>query len=715
MRKLLILLALALIFCACASAELIIEPVSGFYDGDIIVTITASGGGKIYYSLDGTLDDPIEYTGEIKLKKAGDYQSYTVKAWTQTGEAASEGYIIGDDCVERFDLPVAIVQTADYNLYDYEFGIFEKGKVWDDYDSKNPDNNKSKSHHPANYNRRGDEWMRFSTLTILSADGEKILSQSAAMGVSGAASASNEVQKSLRFDADEDYDAAHDSFVSDLIDDVAADGSRTPTLDKYKSIILRNSGNDFIATMIRWNFISEMFRRAGENTVTAASPCVVFLNGSYYGLAQFQPRLSDRFIAESIGLADRDQVEKYKGGSRTFFTNDALSYIDSGDFSTPESIDALDETLDVASCIRYIAFEIFCDNGDWNGNTLIWRYNGEYQPSVPESDGRWRFIPFDLDFAFGLYSDRDDTFDLAMNVAGTSPILRFAGKLLENDRCVDLFMANLYEISGEIFTDSAITEVIGAADALVATELTEKTPIAEVRRYDHTGRVSELTENAKARRGVLYDKLELYYGFAGRHIMAFSDCGDEANIYVNGVMLNGEISGEWFDDVTAVVTCEAHPGYEFSHWIVNGTEYADAELTITDEMRGRGDVSVTAVCAQLPQALVIEAVAVQGDNDYVIIRNAGSEDYVLRGVWLSDNGENLLKQPLDGILGPGEELLIAENAFVGALTFGLKNGEMLYLTDANGIIDSVYIRKMGSDQEYRRVNGGGFGFFERQY
>jgi hypothetical protein len=52
----------------------------------------------------------------------------------------------------------------------------------------------------------------------------------------------------------------------------------------------------------------------------------------------------------------------------------------------------------------YTALDLFMCNTDWPHNNIrLWRYTGEYNAELPQTDGRWRFTLRDMDFSFGRY------------------------------------------------------------------------------------------------------------------------------------------------------------------------------------------------------------------------------------------------------------------------------------------------------------------------
>ena len=67
----------------------------------------------------------------------------------------------------------------------------------------------------------------------------------------------------------------------------------------------------------------------------------------------------------------------------------------------------IEKNIDLENFIQYTALNLFVCNTDWpHNNVRLWRYTGEYDLDIPQSDGRWRFALRDMDFSFGRYENQ---------------------------------------------------------------------------------------------------------------------------------------------------------------------------------------------------------------------------------------------------------------------------------------------------------------------
>ena len=147
-------------------------------------------------------------------------------------------------------------------------------------------------------------------------------------------------------------------------------------------------------------------------------PCVVYLNGEYWGLYVLEEDYTDDFMEDVHGVS-KDNVVIYKGDAESY----AIGYkLDEGEipegetedyyfrelldfFATHNSLksqadyDAFCELVDPDSVMDYFAVQCWINNKwDWPGkNWSMWRTT-EVEEGNPYGDGRWRFMFYDMEF-----------------------------------------------------------------------------------------------------------------------------------------------------------------------------------------------------------------------------------------------------------------------------------------------------------------------------
>ncbi|MDO5576365.1 MAG: CotH kinase family protein, partial [Fibrobacter sp.] len=170
----------------------------------------------------------------------------------------------------------------------------------------------------------------------------------------------------------------------------------------YKSLVVRNAGNDCNYTFMRDALIQNLYN--GKTNVDCASyqPAVVFINGEYWGIENIRERTNDHYYLANYNL-DEDQIDMYDNLTLQNGTEEAyqkLKSLLSGEFT----YDELDRLVDMDNFLRYYVLYMFVWNADWPGNNFVfWR----------PRDGKFRWVLKDLDFGFGL--DRGFSGDTSAN------------------------------------------------------------------------------------------------------------------------------------------------------------------------------------------------------------------------------------------------------------------------------------------------------------
>ena len=169
-------------------------------------------------------------------------------------------------------------------------------------------------------------------------------------------------------------------------------------ITSFKSLILRNSGDDWVRTMFRDAMLQSLC--AGMDVDRQAyQPSVVFLNGRYWGIHNIREKVNEDYLAAhhpGVDPANVDILESYdsrvvEGNAQDF--QDILAFVganpaDATNYATIQT------RIDIDSFIDYTIAQIFFNNTDWPfTNIKYWR------PRVP--GGKWRWILFDTDGSFG--------------------------------------------------------------------------------------------------------------------------------------------------------------------------------------------------------------------------------------------------------------------------------------------------------------------------
>ena len=428
---------------ADSSSALHFSAESGFYDAPFQLTVTAEGGAKIFYTLDGSTPtaDSTEYTGPIEIAdcssepnrlsmrtdivpenaglpatapeepvdKAVLIRAVSVDASGAVSPVETRTYFIGfgEKASYYQKLRVISLVTDEENLFDPERGIYVRGAVYDKWkssDEYDPDMPEWRT--PGNYTQTGKEWERPAYMQIF-ADGRLEAGQYVGIRIHGGATRSYP-QKSFNVYARKDYGASKlrcDLFSGSAVS--AADG--TP-ITEFDSFMLRNGGNDAQYTRFR-DKLNQSLVSDRDFLVQAMAPCIVFLNGEYWGHYEITEKLDDAFIKAHYGIPKKDvciiKKEALDEGSEECFAEweQLRKWIQETDFSDSAAYEELCARIDMQGFMDYISAETYINNANWGkSNMAMWKA-AVTDAQNPCADGRWRFIMFDTDYSTGIYGE----------------------------------------------------------------------------------------------------------------------------------------------------------------------------------------------------------------------------------------------------------------------------------------------------------------------
>ena len=167
-----------------------------------------------------------------------------------------------------------------------------------------------------------------------------------------------------------------------------------PGVTNFKSILLRNSANDFYEAYMRDAVVQENVGNNMEIDYQAVSSCVLYINGIYKGIMHIRERSNEDYVFTHYDeLEEIDMVEnmaELKEGRFEEFDS-LMDFIGEEGHSAEEFSNLVDvkEILDV-----HLA-NIYYNNCDFPGNnTVFWKPQSE--------DGKWRMILKDTDYSMGL-------------------------------------------------------------------------------------------------------------------------------------------------------------------------------------------------------------------------------------------------------------------------------------------------------------------------
>ncbi|HHX17971.1 MAG TPA: dockerin [Clostridium sp.] len=603
----------------------------GFYTQPFMLHLsTQDQNARIYYTTDGSVPTPgsegtFEYSGGIQiqdkteepndLSMISNISSDRFQGWiepkgqlfkgtvvravavNQGGAMSSvvtQSYFVDPNGIQRYRLPVISVVTDRDNLFDNQIGIYVNG----------------------NYENRGEEWERPVHIEFFEENGSLAFSQNAGIRIHGGYTR-NYAQKSFRLYAREEYDEQK-WFEYNFFPGLKGKGTGE-SLQKFKRLLLRMSGNDSQYTMFRDGLMQGLVSHLNVDT-QAFRATVLFLNGEFWGIYNVRERYDDRYFQGHYDL-DRKNVALLSivGSIEEVIDVDEgteedaqdyrniVNYIRQNNIKDKSTYGYLNTKIDIDSYIDYLITHIYFANTDWPANNqALWKYktdNGQYNPNAPKGqDGRWRWAIKDTDFGFGLAYGGQVNHNTLLYASsegrgfGAAPdwsVFLFK-TLLENDDFRNNFINRFADHINTTFVPERVNEMIDQKSDDIAHIIEE-----------HNRRWNKIEGWDKEVR-VLRDFADRRPSYVINHIVnRFKDNGvlqsasinlsteiDKGFIRINSIDINektpgvknpAQWSGVYFEGVPVTIKAIPNEGYKFEKWEgINDDIYNDT-ITINPQ------------------------------------------------------------------------------------------------------------------------------------
>ena len=331
--------------------------------------------------------DPMDYYNgpfypEVSaVPKATVIRAMAVDEKGNTSKTVTKTYFVDKDLAEVYkNASVISVVTDPDNLLSEEKGIYRYG----------------------NWENSGAEWERPAAVTYFEEDGTIPFETTMGMRIHGNYTR-RWGQKSLRFYFREELGLKNLKGYQLIPGAVNADGKPTK---KYKRFILRNGGNEYAYSKMQDVFIQSLVSDRAFTT-QSSRPCVLFLNGEYWGLYNLMERYSDNYLEEEFGV-DKDNVvvikndELDEGKEEDYALYEQLQAMADLDMSLTDNYEKFKKMVDIQSYLDYYATEIYIGNKDWpDNNVQLWRTRED--DGSDYGDTKWRYMLYDTEYSMNLW------------------------------------------------------------------------------------------------------------------------------------------------------------------------------------------------------------------------------------------------------------------------------------------------------------------------
>ena len=426
--------------------------------------------------------------------------------------------------------------------------------------------------------------------------------------------------------------------------------------NRNKTLLVRNGGNDVWRHNARFvdPALESIIQRSGIDVdVQSYVPIIEYVNGELRGVLNLREPNNDKFAYANWGYDD-EELDAFENLKMKNGDDEALDRIfelgkhinDAGAYNELKTL------LDIDEFTNYMAVTLFLFNDDWPNNNIK-GYRSRH-------DGRYRFISFDLDYAFaGCWGNSgEDPFKWFSSFKDKNDLNKdfvvFFLNLLGHDEYRRKFIDTFCVVGGSVFEPTRAEKIV---DELLNNvkdmcKLMKDQGISDG--HDPDKAATTIKNNLKNRSYKMtgYMKSFSYMNLSNNaQSVALTADTEGARLFVNDIEIPyADFNGHLFAPVK--LKAKAPSGYKFTGW-KNGSETVSTN-TVIDLPTGNS-ISLTATFEKanndIAPVRVNEVSAANGifandywkRDDWVELYNTTDAPFDVEGMYLSDNPDEPTK------------------------------------------------------------------------
>ena len=542
----------------------------------------------------------------------------------------------------KYTLPIISIVGDEEFLWDDKIGLDTDG------DGTNGETGNGQNS-PKNYNCSWDRPVNFS---FLSPDGEMLFNQDVNLSVSGGYTRS-QYYRSFKLKSNKIFDGQN-----------RLDYPFFPQkpYNRNKVLLIRNGGNDMWRHNARFidPALETVIQRSGiDLDVQSYVPIIEYVNGQLRGVLNMREPNNDKFAYANFGYDD-EELDALENSQIKKGSDEVMKRIYELGKKINETgvYDELKTLLDIDEYINYMAVTFFLYNDDWPDNNI--------KCYRSQNGGRYRFISFDLDYAFkGCWNySKDDPFttfeqfkdNKAPRESKNMEFVNLFLNLLNHDGFRKKFIDTFCLVGGSVFEPTRANAIVDELLAVIKpmcqlmknqeyiNDGHDPDRAATTIKNELNGRSKKMTVYLKQ-----YDPMKLKD--VNRQDVTLSANAEGASLFVNGLEVPyADFKGHLFAPVT--LDAKAPAGYVFTGW-----KSGDNVVSTETKMELPDDASVSLVACFEPLSddqlmakgitpvRINEVSTANGiyaneywkRNDWVELYNTTDKDIDVAGMYLSDN------------------------------------------------------------------------------
>ena len=568
-----------------------------------------SEGAEIRYTTNGS--EPTRtsylYSSPINISKTTVVKAKLFQDGKLSPRSSTQSYIF---FTRDITLPVISISTDNKYFYDNKIGIYvdgtyQSGKKNYEFDWRRPTN------------------IEF----FFEPEQESQINQLCETRIMGGATRGNKM-KSLAVYANKRFGAKRLDY--EFFPD------QRPGITDFKSIALRNAGNDFDYLYMRDAIIQCNTAKHVDIDYQAWRPAIVYINGQYTGMLNIRERSNeDNIYTNYDGLEDLDMFENWwelKEGTWDNYNAFKAFYTEHG-----HTLAEYEQWMDTMEFLNLMLVNLFYNNRDFPGNNIVmWR--------PTEEGGRWRWIMKDTDFGLGLYGVSasfntikwiyDPNYDPDTSWANQYDHTRLFRRLMEDSDFKREFIDRAAIYMGDWLNSRGTFAVWNPMYEMIKYEYPYHRELVNKWWPNYTEEMNNARYWISVRPSYFYKYLAEYYHLGTPLPLTVNKSMDEnqrgeIEILMNGVKLSEAFfDGKFFKDRRMTITGSSlKDGYTITGWKVTTTDNSNVQKT--EVVEGAEYSFLMPSC----RSIAIEAIIGEDTGiNSVIMDNKTAEHYNLKGV-----------------------------------------------------------------------------------
>lgn len=365
--------------------------------------------------------------------------------------------------------------------------------------------------------------------------------------------------------------------------------------DHFERVILKAAAGDnypgYDGAHIRDAYVQSLSQRIGlKLDERSYEPCVVYVNGQYWGVYETREKVDDNDFTDYYYDQPGERVDMIQEygmvwadyGSTDSWWNLYL-FITGNDMTDPANYAQVQDTLNTLSMIDHMIINEYMANGSWLAfNTMWWRGKD------PSGDHKkWGYCCWDMDwicgsphneFGFPESTPQNDPCDHEGLIIGGQPSpsnfasTHFAmfNALMENDDFKSQYLTRYAELINHGLDCATTVAHLDSLIGLIDPEMDRHAQRWGGTYVEWLANVDFLRDWLEQRCAYIVEGIENCYNVVPRDIVVMVDPPGSGMVHFNSLdLVDFPWSGTYFDSTMLHFAEEAYPLWDFDYWSTN--------------------------------------------------------------------------------------------------------------------------------------------------